>query len=126
MQSKAQSVPAYLKELPADQKKVLTQLRKLVRDEAPTAVESMRYGMPCYELGEMICAFAAQKQHFAFYLTDNAVVEQYRPQLGKLNIGKGCIRFRKPEELNFDLLRQMLALAVKRRLDGVTMKPCEE
>lgn len=41
MQSEAATVPAYLKELDADSRKVMTQLREIIRKAAPKAVEGI-------------------------------------------------------------------------------------
>lgn len=122
MQSKAATVAAYLKELPPEKKAVLATLRKLIREAAPKAKESMEYGMPCYE---GVCALAAQKQYFALYIGDSKVVNRYRAKLGKLSIGKGCIRFRKLEDLPLDVVREMLAEVVDRLEKGITSGMCE-
>ncbi len=125
MQSKAKTVAAYLAELSPDRKAAMTQLRTVIREVAPMAAERMQYGIPAYEVGELLCVFAAQKNYFAFYLLDTEIVAKFRPQLGKLSMGKGCIRFRAIEELPMDLVRQMLVEAVQRRTAGVTTKPCQ-
>jgi hypothetical protein len=44
----------------------------------------MRYGLPSYEVAELLCALATQKQHYSLYVMDTKLVEQFRPQLGKL------------------------------------------
>jgi len=60
MQSKATTVDQYLAELPEARRSTMTQLRALIREAAPTARECMRYGVPSYEMGELLCAVAAQ------------------------------------------------------------------
>ena len=99
MQSKAKTVEGYLAELPEERRAVLALLRGLFRKSAPTATEGMQYGMPCYSIGEPLCAVAAQKGHYSVYVADSKAVERFRSQLGKLSVGKGCIRFRKTEDV---------------------------
>jgi uncharacterized protein YdhG (YjbR/CyaY superfamily) len=125
MQSKATTVEAYLKELPEERRRVMKQLRGLVRKSAPAATECMRYGMPCYELGELLCAMAAQKGYYALYVGDGKLVDRFRPQLSKLSVGKGCIRFKKLEELPLDVVGQLLSEAASRRTRGVTTAACD-
>src|SRR5450631_2130767 len=125
MQSKATTVEAYLKELPEERRRVMKQLRGLVRKSAPAATECMRYGMPCYELGELLCAMAAQKGYYALYVGDGKLVDRFRPQLSKLSVGKGCIRFKKLEELPLDVVGQLLSEAASRRTRGVTRAACD-
>jgi uncharacterized protein YdhG (YjbR/CyaY superfamily) len=79
----------------------------------------MRYGMPGYEMGELLCAIAAQKQHYSLYVMDPELVGRFRPQLGKLSVGKGCIRFRKIEDAPLQLLSQIISEAARRRSRGV-------
>lgn len=53
----------------------------------------------------------------ALYCCD-VLLEQYRPQLGKLSCGKGCIRFRKLEDLPMDVISSLLKELAKRRMKG--------
>jgi uncharacterized protein YdhG (YjbR/CyaY superfamily) len=126
MQSKATTVDQYVSELPEARRAAMTQLRALIRESAPTAKECMRYGVPSYELGELFCAVAAQKQHYSLYVMDTKLLDRFRSRLGKLSVGKGCIRFRKPEDAPLALLRQILSEAAARRTGGVTKAPCDE
>ena len=75
----------------------------------------MKYGMPCYE---GLCAFASQKQAMSFY-ADPPVVEAHRAQLGKLNCGKCCIRFRKLADLPLDVVASILKDTLARRKMGI-------
>jgi uncharacterized protein YdhG (YjbR/CyaY superfamily) len=126
MQSKATNVDEYLKEQPEDRRAVLVRLRKLIRETLPSAKETMQYGMPCYAVGEPLCALAAQKNYFALYVMDPPVVARHRPELGKVSVGKGCIRFKKIEDLSLETVEQALKEAGQRRADGVTSVACEE
>jgi uncharacterized protein YdhG (YjbR/CyaY superfamily) len=49
MQSKAKTVTAYLKEVPAERKSALKKLRALCRATLAGFEESMDYGGPCYK-----------------------------------------------------------------------------
>jgi uncharacterized protein YdhG (YjbR/CyaY superfamily) len=125
MQSRAKNVDEYLKEQPDDRRAVLARLRKLIRAALPSAKESMQYGMATYAVGENLCALAAQKNYFALYLLDAPVVARYKPELGKVSVGKGCIRFKKVEDLSLEKVEEMLKEAGKRRAEGTTLAPCE-
>ena len=125
MQSKAKTVDAYIAELPEEQRGVVKRLRGLVKESAPRATECMRYGMPSFELGDLFCSFAAQKGHYALYVMDTQLVDRFRPRLGKLSVGKGCIRFKKVDELPMEIVRRLLAEAATRRGRGVTEAPCD-
>jgi len=114
MQSKAKTVDEYLDEIPEDRRCALADLRRIIRSIAPAAMEVMLYGMPAYVLDEPFCAFASQKHYMALYCCDD-LVDQYRPRLSKLNCGKGCIRFRKIEDLPMPVISSLLSEVAKAR-----------
>jgi uncharacterized protein YdhG (YjbR/CyaY superfamily) len=69
----------------------------------------MRYGMPAYHKGgDPIFAFNSQKQYISLYVPP-AVHEIHAKAMKSLDAGKSCIRFRKGEQIDFDLLDQLLA-----------------
>src|SRR5580693_3255534 len=109
MKSTAKTVPEYLAALPADRRTSLVRLRKICRDALPGFTETMRFGMPCFQKdGETVVSFARQKQHISLYVGRPAVVDTFRSRLGQLNVGKGCIRFSKVEQMDFELLQEIL------------------
>ena len=65
---------------------------------------------------------AAQKNYMALYLcatTDGQyVAEKYESQLGKVSVGKSCVRFKKLEDLNLDTVKIILKDLDKRFLRG--------
>ncbi|NUV53655.1 DUF1801 domain-containing protein [Streptomyces coelicolor] len=109
VQSPAPHVDAYLAELPDDRKVVLTRLRELCRAELKGFTEVMAYGMPAYERdGVAEVAFASQKQYISFYLLRGDVRDAFAERLAGQDMGKGCLRFRKPERVDLDLARDLL------------------
>lgn len=113
MQSKAKTVAAYLKELPPDRKAAVGKLRSMIKQAAPAARESMKYGMPVYELDGGGLAVASQKQYIALYVTPVEVVAAFRTRLDKLSVGKCCIRFRRPEQIPWGVIGELVAAVVE-------------
>jgi len=92
MQSKSETVPAYLKEVPAERQDALKQLRKLCRENLNGFKESLEYGMPSYSRnGEVEVAFASQKNHISLYILRTDVMKTHKKLLtGKsVSFGKG-------------------------------------
>ena len=108
MQSKAPTIAAYLAKLPAKERLVIEMLDQLVRSAAPSAVGTMKYGMPTYEVGGRILALNAQKNYFSFY-ADPQIVKQYRTELKELDVGKSCIRFRQIDAALAETLKNIVA-----------------
>lgn len=137
--SKETTPAAYLAALPADRRKVIAAVRAVIRKHLPKGYEeSMNWGMLAYEIPLklypdtynkqplMYLALAAQKNNYALYLTsisqDKTLMAElaaaYKAAGRKLDMGKGCLRFRTLEELPLDLIGRMVASTpVKRRIE---------
>ncbi len=113
MTSNAVTVSEYLAELPPERRAALEKLRALITRIAPEATEGMKYGLPCF--GEL-CAFASQKNYMALYVCEGEIVDAHRARLGKLDVGKGCIRFKRIEDLPLDAVESILRAVRKLRL----------
>ncbi len=101
-------VAAYFKSLDAPTRAALTELRKWILEAAPHASESMLYTMPTYLLADLWVSYKKQKNHFSLYVCHPEIVAKYAKALEHLNVGKGCIRFQKIEELPAKAIKQIL------------------
>ncbi len=112
MQSDANSVDQYLKEVPEARKEALTRLRDVCCETLTGYEESMAYGMPSYGKpdGEVEVAFASQKNYISLYILKQDGLDEFRDGLSGLCLGKGCIRYTKPEKIDFDIVQQLLAV----------------
>ncbi|MFE7965160.1 iron chaperone [Streptomyces cellulosae] len=109
VQSSATDVDAYLAELPGDRRVVLTRLRELCRAELEGFAEVMAYGMPTYQRdGVAEVAFASQKQYISLYLLRGDVRDAFAERLAGQDMGKSCLRFRKPGGVDLDLVRDLV------------------
>lgn len=132
MQSTAQTVNDYLDELPEERKIAFLQLRKSVLDNIPKGFEEqLSYGMIGYVVPHSIypngylcnpkhplpfMAIASQKNfialyHMGIYVNPKLLqwfTSEYPKQYNqKLDIGKGCIRFKKLDQIPFDLIGEL-------------------
>jgi uncharacterized protein YdhG (YjbR/CyaY superfamily) len=114
MQSKAMTVDEYLKEVPVDRLPALQKLRDLCVTHLAGFEESMAYGLPGYSrAGTVEVGFASQKNNIALYILRKDVLDVHRSKFAPSAVGKGCIRYRNPNQIDFDLVRQMLIATVK-------------
>jgi uncharacterized protein YdhG (YjbR/CyaY superfamily) len=108
MTSKATDVVGYIQELPADRRAAIEKIRNLCRQNLKGYEECMEFGMPGYKRnGSVELSFASQKQYIALYVKPT-VVNEFRGVLGAASIGKSCIRFKKPEEIDFAVIAKLL------------------
>ena len=107
--SAEQDVDGYLAELPDDRRAALARLRRLCRSELVGFSEVIAYGMPAYQRdGTTEVAFASQKRYLSFYLMRTDVREAFTERLAQQDTGKGCLRFRDPNRVDFTLLQDLL------------------
>ena len=111
MQSTAKNVTAYLDEVPAERRAALTKLRDLCCTSLKGFEESMMYGGLCYSRnGEVEVGFASQKNFIGPYILRTDVMNAHRDLLKVkgVSLGKGCIRYSKPEKIDFKVVERML------------------
>ncbi len=116
MQSTAKDVTAYLAEVPAERRAALVKLRKYCRAALIGFEESMRYGGPCYSRkGVVEVGFASQKHFIGLYILRTDVMKKYAPLLKNkgVSLGKGCIRYSRPEKIDFEVVEKMLKATVE-------------
>jgi uncharacterized protein YdhG (YjbR/CyaY superfamily) len=112
MQSKAKTVSAYLKEVPAERREALLKLRALCQKNLTGFTENIAYGGPSYSRnGEVEVGFASQKNFIGLYILRTDVMKAHKDQLkGKgISVGKGAIRYSKPERIDFKVVGSMLS-----------------
>jgi len=128
--SKAKTVEEYLAELPEDRRAVIASVRDLVNRHLPDGyVEAMSWGMIAWEVPLSrypttynkqplpYVALAAQKQYYALYLTvcyansaqDVVLRNAYADAGLKLDMGKSCLRFKKPDDLLPEVIGRVIA-----------------
>lgn len=130
MQSKATTVAAYLRELPAERRALLDAVRKVFRANLDKGIEEvMNYGMIGYVIPHSLypagyhCdpskpfpygGLASQKNYCSLYLfpvyaeAENWFREEWKKGGKKLDMGKCCVRFKKLEDLDLDVLARAL------------------
>jgi uncharacterized protein YdhG (YjbR/CyaY superfamily) len=110
MKSEATTVVGYIGEQPVKWQATLRKLRAICRRELRGYTETMTNGMPAYGRGgEIEVGFAKQAKHLSLYILKQPVFEAHRPQLAGLGLGKGVIRYRRPEQIDWDIVSRLLA-----------------
>lgn len=107
MDSDAATVDQYIDRLDDQRRAALTVIRSLILETLPEARETMRHRMPTFEIGDVICSLASQKQYISLYM-DSSLVAKYHQELAHLKPGKSCIRFRRLEQLPLETVRAIL------------------
>lgn len=109
MQSKATTVTEYLREVPADRLDALLELRDLCLQTLTSYKETMLYGMPTYSLdNEARISWNSEKNYISIYINRSAVLEKFKPLIKKADFGKSCIRYRRPADIDWEIIKTIL------------------
>jgi uncharacterized protein YdhG (YjbR/CyaY superfamily) len=102
-------VDAYLAEAPPERAQALARIRDLARATLTGYDEAVAYGMPTYlREGQPRFAFASQKAHLALYFMNPDAVAACADALASQDMGKGCLRFKKPAAIDYALVERLL------------------
>lgn len=134
MTSNAKTPQEYIDQLPEERKEAVNKLRNIILAQLPKGFsEGIGYGMLGYVVPHTIypsgyhcdpkqplpfMALASQKNSINFYhmgiyankdIYDWFVNEFPKHSKKKLDMGKSCIRFKKPEDIPFQLIGELVA-----------------
>lgn len=125
---KAISVKEYFEMLPKERRDPMEFLNKFIKKTAPKLKSNFFYNMPGYgsfkyknykkeTIDWPIIALASQKNYISLYVCavdkGKYIAEKYKRSLGKVSVGKSCIRFKKLDDLNLETLEMVIKLAEK-------------
>jgi uncharacterized protein YdhG (YjbR/CyaY superfamily) len=124
---------AYFDQLPEDRKAAMNQLRETIKKNLPKGfVESFDYKMPGFSVPHSLypegfhcdpkiplpfVSVASQKNFIALYhmgmYANPSLLKWFEDEYPKhsktkLDMGKSCIRFKKPETIPFDLIAELM------------------
>lgn len=133
MQYQANSPEEYIAQIPEERKEAINKLRAVIQVNLPEGFrEGMGYGMIGYSVPHEIypagyhcdpkiplpfMSFASQKNFIAFYhmgiYADPNLLQWFQNEYPKyvktkLDMGKSCIRFKKPEQIPFELIGELV------------------
>lgn len=133
MQSKAATIDQYLSELPDDRQEPMKKLRQTILDNLPEGFsEGMGYGMIGYavpkdkypagyhcdpKLPLPFASIASQKNNIALYhmgiYASPEILEWFQQEYPKhsktkLDMGKGCVRFKKVDQIPYELIGELM------------------
>lgn len=133
MTSTAATPDEYIASLPDDRREAMDKLRKVIKKNIPKGfAETMQYGMMGWVVPHSkypagyhcnpkdalpFAGLASQKAAISFYhmgmysmpeLLDWFVKEYPKHSKTRLDMGKSCVRFKKPEQIPYELIGELM------------------
>lgn len=102
----------YIAAFPNNIQEILKKLRQTIRESAPNAEETVRYGIPTFRQNGNLVHFAAFKRHIGFYPTPS-VIAAFKKELSAYKQAKGSVRFQIDEPIPFGLVKKIVKYRVK-------------
>ncbi len=116
------TVDDYIKSFPENVQELLRTVRKIITENAPSAIETFSYGMPAYKLNKKpLVYFAAYDKHIGFYATPTGH-EKFKEQLANYKQGKGSVQFPIDQELPTALIAEIVRFRVSENEQKVKSK----
>jgi hypothetical protein len=126
--SNATTVKEYLDAVPEERQDLINHLHAFIQKAAPAlkpyfATNMLGYGKFPYRnykheaIEWPVIALANQKNYVSIYVcavdAGEYIAERHKDELGKVSVGKSCIRFKKLEDVNLPALEKVLKFAEK-------------
>jgi uncharacterized protein YdhG (YjbR/CyaY superfamily) len=116
------SVDEYVAGFPPETRRVLEELRALIRTAAPEATETISYAIPTFDLNGHLVHFAGYAKHVGFYPTGTGIAA-FREELAPYRTGKGSVQFPLGEPLPSDLIRRIVEFRVEENGGATGKRP---
>mgnify|MGYP001004132622 FL=1 len=132
MTIKARTIAEYVKQIPEDRQQIFEKLLSILRENLPPGFEEcLSYGMPAFSVPHSLypkgyhvspkvalpfISIASQKNFIAFYHMGlyatpelNSWWQEEYPKYSKrkLDMGKSCVRFKKMDDIPFELIQEL-------------------
>ena len=127
---KATNVEEYLAMVPPERKEIIDFLHDFIQKAAPKLKVVFAYNMIGYGpfkytnykkevIDWPVISLANQKSYVSIYVCSTSdsgdyLAEENKDKLGKVSVGKSCIRFKKIEDVNLPELKKVLQAAASK------------
>ncbi len=108
----AKTVDDYIATFPIETQIKLKDIRQIILNNAPEAIESISYGMPAYKTHNIpLVYFGGFANHIGFYATPTGH-EAFKKQLAIYKQGKGSVQFPLNQPLPIKLITDIVKFRI--------------
>ncbi|WP_373520962.1 iron chaperone [Aquiflexum sp.] len=116
-----ETIDQYIDSFTGDVREILQKIRKVVREDAPEASESINYGIPTFKLAGNLVHFAAYKNHIGFYPAPSGM-EEFKKEVATYKTGKGTLQFPLDKPIPYELISKIVQFRVEEIKQKATKK----
>jgi uncharacterized protein YdhG (YjbR/CyaY superfamily) len=109
------SIDEYIARCPQSVQPLLNEIRAVIREAAPQAVERISYQMPAFYQNGYLVYFGAATRHIGFYPTSSGI-EAFKGELTPYKWSKGAVQFPLDRPIPYDLIRRIVKFRVAENL----------
>jgi uncharacterized protein YdhG (YjbR/CyaY superfamily) len=109
-------VDEYIARAPKEVQDKLKEIRVTIREAAPTAVESISYGMPYYDYMGRLAWFGLAKAHIGLYLRP-PVIEEHKKELANYKTTKSAVHLPLDKKIPVPLIKKLIKARMKKNED---------
>ena len=113
MKKAPKDVDEYIARAPKEAQNKLQKIRMAIREAAPTAVESISYGIPYYDYKGRLAWFGLAKAHIGLYVRP-PVVEEHKNELADYETTKSTVRFPLDKKIPVPLIKKLIKARTKK------------
>ena len=119
--AKPHNFEQYIAEFPAEVKAKLKELRHIILEVVPEAVECISYGMPAFKYKGMLVWIGAHTSHIGLY-PRASVINVFASELTGYKTSKGTIQFPLDQPLPVELIQKIVLYRVKENEESFMLK----
>jgi uncharacterized protein YdhG (YjbR/CyaY superfamily) len=107
------TIDDYISGFPEEVRIILGTTRRIIRETAPGAQETISYGIPTFKLnGANLVHFAAFAHHIGFYPTSSGI-STFSKELAPFSTSRGTVRFPLEKPIPYELIKTITEFRVK-------------
>jgi uncharacterized protein YdhG (YjbR/CyaY superfamily) len=109
------TIDEYIAQYPEDVQIIMKEIRRVIHETAPQAVERISYKMPGFYQNGMLVWLGGFKHHIGFYPTGEGI-EAFKDELSEYKTSKGAVQFPLDQPIPYDLIRKIVKYRVEANL----------
>ena len=119
--STAKNVNDYISQFPKETKKVLQEVRAIIKKTAPKAEEGISYAIPYYKYNGMLVSFAGYAKHIGFY-PGAAAIKEFKKDIARYKSAVGSVQFPLSEPMPVKLITRFVKFRMKINAERLKLK----